>query len=739
MRLFPGILLSLMGVTLWGAGNFYGEAVQRDYIADKVHAEWLMLRQKAKDAEQNNRIFLDELRIKDPDRCQIIELRLKVIRNLLRYIEQQLANTKSEGELFARQGMFELKALLKYLDEEQERDKIFSKEPLPLNVKDFGAKGDGTTDDALAFRKVLEKAEQLQKINLDRPIKILIPAGRYRLSGQKKAARKMNIRDALRPGMPEIEAGDPNWPTGHIIIANQDNIILQGVGEVVLLPEDSTLTAITVAGSRNIVIDNLKIEFVNRPFTQGEIIAVDPVKKSVRWRLDPGYPAPDSPRFLNASQRIGSAYRRDGSFIWPASTIFFRDVKKIDNKEFIVEILDRGESRNVVQVVKPGDRLAIAARYDTAKSVNVVLSKFCDISNVRVLSSPGVVFGLWHSSAINFVRCRIASPENSNRLLVSGGDGFQAAQSLIGPAVIDCDFSGMLDDGIMVCARQTRIIAAKDGNRKVLVPGMPGRPGVRSGVMDPRTGQIKSEAVCIAMKLDANWGGGKRGTEFEFDRPLVIDTTMENAPGKILSHREMIPYYTGLKPFPKQPDALICLDHTNSGTVIAGNHLHNYRGGGVAIRGAANVLVQDNRIESVGYQAFAVGGLMTWGESFPSHNITFSGNQARDTNAGVLVHFNTFAGQADSHIIRGIQVDGNRFEGIRKTGMYLGSCRDILVNQNDFSSKHANEGICLGNTDGVVFSGNRLNFEKVPRKNNIVFSSLTGEIIIDGKKGVEQR
>lgn len=173
MRLFPGILLSLMGVTLWGAGNFYGEAVQRDYIADKVHAEWLMLRQKAKDAEQNNRIFLDELRIKDPDRCQIIELRLKVIRNLLRYIEQQLANTKSEGELFARQGMFELKALLKYLDEEQERDKIFSKEPLPLNVKDFGAKGDGTTDDALAFRKVLEKAEQLQKINLDRPIKIL--------------------------------------------------------------------------------------------------------------------------------------------------------------------------------------------------------------------------------------------------------------------------------------------------------------------------------------------------------------------------------------------------------------------------------------------------------------------------------------------------------------------------------------------------------------------------------------
>mgnify|MGYP001136203215 FL=1 len=59
MRLFPGILLSLMGVTLWGAGNFYGEAVQRDYIADKVHAEWLMLRQKAKDAEQNNRIFLD--------------------------------------------------------------------------------------------------------------------------------------------------------------------------------------------------------------------------------------------------------------------------------------------------------------------------------------------------------------------------------------------------------------------------------------------------------------------------------------------------------------------------------------------------------------------------------------------------------------------------------------------------------------------------------------------------------
>ena len=149
----------------------------------------------------------------------------------------------------------------------------------------------------------------------------------------------MNIRDALRPGMPEIEAGDPNWPTGHIIIANQDNIILQGVGEVVLLPEDSTLTAITVAGSRNIVIDNLKIEFVNRPFTQGEIIAVDPVKKSVRWRLDPGYPAPDSPRFLNASQRIGSAYRRDGSFIWPASTIFFRDVKKIDNTKVFLKLV----------------------------------------------------------------------------------------------------------------------------------------------------------------------------------------------------------------------------------------------------------------------------------------------------------------------------------------------------------------------------------------------------------------
>jgi len=716
------------------AAPFYGESIQTKVTPESIRQDWPQLREAAQSAEQTTRIFLQKLRACDPIRADIIALRLATVQQLLQYIDQQLKSPDTEAVHFARQGMFELKSLIAYQNEEIKRFEMMSKAPLELELSDFGAKGDGAADDAPAFARAIRRAAELQKQNPDRPVKINIAAGNYRLSGNRTPDRNFVCRDGLRPGMPDIRGGDPLWPTGHIVIANQNYLTLQGKGKVKLLPDDSTLTAVNIVGSQNIVLDGLEIEFPDLPFTQGEIIAADPENKSVIWQIDAGYPAPDLPRFLKAPQRLGSLHQKDGSFIWPASTIFFGEVKKLDGQQYQIQLLDQGESKAALRYLKPGLKLTVTARYDTAKAVNLQLSSFCDIANVRVTSSPGVVFGLWQCNAINFYNCRIAPPEGSDRLLTSGGDAFQSSQNLIGPAVINCEFTGMLDDGIMICTRQSKIIAAKDNNTKVLAPGLPGRPGTRCGVMDPQSGMLKSEAVCIGMTLDADWGDGKRGTEFEFDRPLVIDTTMESAPGKILSHSEMIPYYTGLKPFPKQPDALITLDYANSGTVISGNRLHNYRGGGVAIRGAANIGVWNNHIRNLSHQTFAVGALMSWGESFPSHNILFSGNQSLDSSAALLVHFNTFAGQAESRIIRAITLDGNRFADIRKTGIYLGSCQEIDVKQNTFSSATAQEAICLGNTDQVNFEDNTISFDKVPPDKIFSRADSSGNITVNGQK-----
>jgi hypothetical protein len=70
-----------------------------------------------------------------------------------------------------------------------------------INVHDFGAKGDGKTDDTLAFQKALDQAGEKGGI-------VLVPSGQYRLDGVISVPEGVTLEGVWRgPHASQLDKG----------------------------------------------------------------------------------------------------------------------------------------------------------------------------------------------------------------------------------------------------------------------------------------------------------------------------------------------------------------------------------------------------------------------------------------------------------------------------------------------------------------------------------------------------
>jgi hypothetical protein len=667
------------------------------------------------------------------NRCSMLEARLEIVKRLVEYIkEHQAVNNSPEAILFAGQGARELKQLIDYFDVES---RIFEKSQAAItvktiSVKDFGAMGDGQNDDAAAIRKAIEAAAQIEG-----GARILIPSGNYRLGSLNRINPAVNVRDTLQVNAPVIENGDPNWQSGHLVLLNLDNVTIEGEKNTNLLPQDSTQTAIKIVGCQNVTIKNINIDYPNLVFCQGEIVAADPQASKVLWKLDRNYPDPSQPRFINAPQRLGTLHEKDrGNFVWKAEDIFFGKIKKRDDNLFELEIPYRSSLPRQFEEFTPGRRIVISARYDQyGSAVALNNSSFCNVEDITINSSPGIAFMLWRNNAIKVTNCKIATPEKSTRLISTNGDGIQSVNSIIGPFIENCNFSRMHDDGVMVSTRSSKIIAVDSADpRKILTNNIVFAPGLNGAVLDPLTGQIKAEAICSSLKLAARWKSSS-GTEFYFDAPLKIDTTMENFAGRELTHKEMIDYYTGIKPFTKQPDLILCTDFSDAGTVVRNNKFASHRGTGIKIQGT-NAIVENNQLSDIQGVGIAVSAIMAWGEPLTPHNVLIRKNNVSDSAVGVATHYTLFKGDALSRPVNRILIEDNRFINQRRAAVHLGNCANVEVKNNVFDSPGLNKAISTGSVKNLTFTGNKFSFASQNPADFMAVSSMAENLSIDGAK-----
>ena len=613
--------------------------------------------------------------------------RLEIYKSLIDYVEK----SNSEGAdsfLFARQGARELEALIHYFDDEIARSGVIATDsPLEINIVDLGAKGDGVTDDGPALRSALARA-----LAHGGGTRIYLPQGRYLINSLVTAEAPPA---SMSPA--EVLQSWGLWRDVHLAILNQRDLTIEGAPGVTILCSDPTRTAISILGSRNVLIKNVAIDYASLPFTQGTIVDLDLKNQSIVWKKDEGYPDPTQPNFLNAVERRGLPYSaKTGKVGWSGGDKFLGNVEALGEGKFRVEI-----KRGSLSALTRGSKFGMIARFDGGGSaINMRSSFYCTLENVAVYSSPGVAFMAGSSSALSLVNCVVEPLPGSDRLISSNGDGFQYTNGIIGPFVKGCRFRGMHDDGFMVSTRCTPIRSIND-ERNILAttPGMI-RAGDEVAILSATEGTVKMEVHVQSVKEDASGG------EFTLAEVIPNIQTMKDLGMKELGHKEMHEYYTGARKFASLPDYALNLNLSNSATVITGSSFSEHRGVGVKIQ-APNALVEDNTIEGVQSVGIAVSGILTWREPFGVHNVIVRGNTVKNVPIGFATHYTLSPGRdAECLSLRSLRFVGNRLDNVSRIFVNLENCFDVQILGNQFRRSPSGSEINIGRAMRVTLDGN---------------------------------
>ena len=333
--------------------------------------------------------------------------------------------------------------------------------PNPINVRDFGAKGDGVTDDTAAINAAIVTAQKQGPGAV-----VSLPAGRYRTAlGAEKSLR----------------------------IAGADGLTFQGEGDTTIVSGDLDAPVFRILDSQRVTVRRISIDHDPLGYTQGTITGVDVANLTCEVSIDPGYPAPNEPRFKGAQVH---------PFVFPEKAYYQLD-RHWPNP---VEMVRTGERTWKWKLQGPphfdnwpGKRFFL---YTESRSHAFILSHLRDttLEDIRYWGG-GANAGFYVNGLeglTTFRRFVIGAPTGSDRLYACAGGG--QVSGLRGKLLLDrCDFSKIDDDGLDVLSNYTRILGQKDARTLVVqAKNSDYRPGDRVELWDWRHKRKRAEALITA-------------------------------------------------------------------------------------------------------------------------------------------------------------------------------------------------------------------------------------------------
>lgn len=634
------------------------------------------LRSEISDALKNANVIIPQWE-QAAKKNEVLSQRLRIFRRLISYIEESTkAPNQPDGLLHARRGAMELRMFTEYFLEQQQKQ---SSSALPLkqwNVKDFGAKGDGKSDDAPAFQRMLDEIARHPEFQH----KAKIPAGTYLFNTITKGDNSAIIDVMSKERKKSLLLR--SIEKAHLRLKNLKNVTLQGEGEVHILFGDSTdCYGIRIDGCENVKIENLKIDYKNLPFTQGTIVALNPQKNSFTMKKDLGYPDPDIEQFIKPnSRRLWSFDPQTKDFIWNSGTKFLGRVNSMGNNLFEVEIRRSTRRLRPLEGLEIGRKVGIIARYNgTSAAVAVAFSKSTVISNVSIYSSPGLAFTSPLSSDSHFIDCKIQAKPGTDRLVSTNGDGLQANANFIGPVVMNCNFSRMYDDSVMITSRSLEINTIFEAGKKADISSWLFFDGAECALINSENGKVKLETTC---QMHFTSPQPPRKIILTFAQPLP------NAIPKLqnLTDAEKLNYFNGGKQDAKFGDTLLCLSRSNIGAVVTGNSFGPNHGHGINMQ-APNSLIENNIINGVESSGIMISTLSSWYETLVPHNVLIANNEVKKSGASLVTFFQLSNRKNSSTIapIRFLTVKNNTFTAPQNLALRLCNVSGATFENNMFS------------------------------------------------------
>lgn len=573
--------------------------------------------------------FAAAIKKSEPELNDAITRRLEIAVRLKNYITGR-KDGSDEMRIMAWQGAQELTQLLTYFKAEADNYAACrtARETVILSVKDFGAKGDGITDDGPAFRKAIAAAAE----NKGKAVTIRMPAGSYLIKPAadewKPAALK--IRAEAKPYSVGKTMVYPQLSRGHIVIANMDHLTLAGEKGTKILFCDATKLGFRIVGCRNMKIKDFSIDYKVRPFTQGTVVKVEKEPFALIFKPQEGYPAPNEERFMKAGSRRFTPHRPDG--LYGSGTVRMGNIEALDGGVFRLFPQNHDKQHHVWLDRKAGDVISIIARWDSLKvgeasAMDLRECGFCEIRNITLHKSPGVGFRVFNNYALRLIGCRIEPVPGSGDLITTNADGCQTT-GIIGPYIADCYFSGMEDDGFNIHSSSPEVADIPAPNRT--------RPFASQGgfLISGVTGQLKA----LLRPMPKGFPGYTRNL------PAGVHSRKMCKEDLSVRQKEALNYYGGRAHlYTDRPDRINLIPGDLTGTVVTDTEFFNIRGMALQLT-AANILVENCKVRHMNSYGINISALLPWGMTFNPHNVVIRNTTIADTaNPSISIRYRAIA------------------------------------------------------------------------------------------------
>ena len=470
------------------------------------------------------------------------------------------------------------------------------------------------------------------------------------------ALKRGDIEFRIAPGDYRFAKPWPGSSYSTFRLANVNGFTLDGQGARFFFesPTDGpVMGGFFLAGSRDVTIKNLILDWDPLPFTQGTVVAVYEATREIVFKPDPGY------EFIFPAMR-----KDDGKLV--RIFVFDKATRKLTPYQMRTGVRPLIEGRGVMEQAEADGsyRMKLSEGPNNAEHVysptqqgvpvgsSVVLVhrsgpvsfwlEHCgpvNVENVTAHSGPmGFALGRFGEGPLAFRHCKVVRPAGTDRLITLNADCINVGKMLHGPIVEDGEFEGACDDFVNIFGLMFPVFAQPAPNELIVgdfTANGVAQPGLRFQTLG--TLKLLGDRKAVTMtpikdyEVPSAWAKG-----WEIPRPWnQLRNDAEKGGKKVKAIRVVL---DAALPIPAEGMFFAPLNGICEGAVFRNNRFTTGVARGMLLQ-SHNAVVENNCFSNLLESAFILGTEAAWwAGAVNAKGIVLRGNRIEDTNLRAISH-----------------------------------------------------------------------------------------------------
>ena len=565
---------------------------------------------------------------------------------------------------------------------------------LVFRVEDYGAKGDGRTDDTAAIDKAISAAKAKGSGSV-----VWFSPKTYRVAAHRTKVYAWTVTGA-------------------------EDITIYGNGATLLISPDRL--AFQIRNCQDVTVRGFVIDYHPLPFMQGTITEIDAKRGAFVLEVHDGYPIPSDAPFHSkpfGGRESGAMGKKGlgrgwGALIEPKRRELKREVlnawffkkyeilQTINGKRRVKLTLQDRPARNINQISE-GDRFCLPIGIHAGGIIHIQDGKNNTLEDVIIYASPSLTIGARGTAKAVFRGIRLMFKPGSDRLITSCADGFHLQQNRRGSVIERCLMEGQIDDSINIYCGPNSVKKVISGSEYILDASTVMQEGDRLEFFEPSKGEHLGDAKVVSIN-------GERGAcRVKLDKDIRgIAPTRDRRKGHQVYNRSA----------------------SGEGYIVRDNIFRHHRRYAMFLK-PRNGLVEGNLIYGLNGEGIVVANVPAWPEGPHPGNVMIRNNTIIDVEkTGIEIRARAFPAEtARERLVDGITLENNTIEKWDGTAILMGAVKNSVLKNNIIGPvRKGKKGIPIGlqNCGDISFIGLTINGRRITSIDRKNFK-------IDGKSDVK--